>query len=525
MAIRISELPSWVIAESVAKVTFPGFARMRHRGEDVTPAFLSALKLVAFAACPLGIVLSGAAEPVVLVVFGERWAGMIGPLAVLGLWGAVKPIRNTIAWLLNSVGHQAVLGRISLVMLVLLVPLVHLAASRGGITEVAWVVLAESVAATLLLAWFARSRAGVPLARQWSAIAVVAVACPAAWVAARVVANATERPRRRARARAPARRRARRLPRGDPAARPAAPRPRARPGAAHGGEDGGGARLVSDVSVIVVAHDVRDEVLACLASVEEHAAPVTCELLLVDNGSTDGTAEAVAEAFPAAEVVRLPRNIGVAARNEGLRRATGRTRMFLDSDARLTPGALAELVGYLDANPRRRSRRAAPGLRGRDAPALGAPVPAGARARCMRRPPLGRFFEDSARVRRHLMADERHDVTREVEYVLGACQLFTAEAQKAAGEIDPHIFFGPDDADWCFRIRRAGLAVVYHPAATVVHAYRRTSAARPLSRIAFEQLRAFGRFQWKWRRDRADLIREGREMDARAGGGQSGMPD
>ena len=192
MAVRLSELPSWIIAESVAKVTFPGFARMRHRGEDVTPAFLSALKLVAFATCPLGIVLSGAAEPVVLVVFGERWAGMIGPLAVLGLWGAVKPIRNTIAWLLNSVGHQAVLGRLSLVMLVVLVPLVHVAASRGGITEVAWVVLAESVAATLLLAWFARSRAGVPLARQWSAVAVVAVACPAAWVASRVVANATD---------------------------------------------------------------------------------------------------------------------------------------------------------------------------------------------------------------------------------------------------------------------------------------------------------------------------------------------
>ena len=139
-----------------------------------------------------GNVTLGAAEPVVLVVFGERWAGMIGPLAVLGLWGAVKPIRNTIAWLLNSVGQQAVLGRLSLVMLVVLIPLVHVAASRGGITEVAWVVLAESVAATLLLGWFARSRAGVPLARQWSAVAVVAVACPAAWVAARVVANATD---------------------------------------------------------------------------------------------------------------------------------------------------------------------------------------------------------------------------------------------------------------------------------------------------------------------------------------------
>ena len=49
-----------------------------------------ALKLVAFVTCPLGILLSGAAQPIVLVVFGERWAGMIGPLAVLGIWAAVN---------------------------------------------------------------------------------------------------------------------------------------------------------------------------------------------------------------------------------------------------------------------------------------------------------------------------------------------------------------------------------------------------------------------------------------------------
>ena len=77
-------------------------------------------------------------------------------------------------------------------MLVLLIPTVYLGARLGGITDVAWVVLGESVAATLALAWFARTRAGVPIARQWSAIAVVASACPVAWVACRLVANAAE---------------------------------------------------------------------------------------------------------------------------------------------------------------------------------------------------------------------------------------------------------------------------------------------------------------------------------------------
>ena len=178
MALRLSELPNWVIAESVSKVTFPGFARMRSRGDDVRPAFLSALKLVAFATCPFGIVLSGAAEPITLVVFGEKWAGMIGPLGVLGIWAAVKPVRGTIAWFLNSIGHQALLGRISLAMLVLLVPTVYAAARYGGVTDVAWVVLGESVVATAALAWFARTRAAVPIGRQWQALASVSSPAP-----------------------------------------------------------------------------------------------------------------------------------------------------------------------------------------------------------------------------------------------------------------------------------------------------------------------------------------------------------
>jgi GT2 family glycosyltransferase len=280
-------------------------------------------------------------------------------------------------------------------------------------------------------------------------------------------------------------------------------------------------RAVPDVSVIVVAHDVRDEVLACLRSLERHAGPLAVEAFLVDNASTDGTAEAVAERFPGVEVVRLPENVGVAARNEGLRRARGRTRMFLDSDARLTAGALPELVGYLDAHPE--AGLVGPRLVYEDGTlqlsARRYPPPL---LPLLRRPPLARFFDGSRWVRRHLMADEPHDATREVEYVLGACQLFTARAQAAAGEIDPRIFFGPDDVEWCFRIRRAGLAVVYHPAATVVHAYRRTSASRPLSRVALRQLEAFARFQWRWRRERAALLAAGRRMDERARAARAG---
>lgn len=270
-----------------------------------------------------------------------------------------------------------------------------------------------------------------------------------------------------------------------------------------------------DLTVIVVGFDVREETLTCIESLQRHAGALDLQLVYVDNGSADGSADAVETAFPAVEVVRLESNEGLPARNHGLRRARGRHRMFIDTDAEVKPGALETMVAVLDEEP-------AVGLVGprlvyvdgtlqlsaRRYPPLMLPV--------LRRPPLVRFFENSATVRRHLMADDAPLRRRRVEYVLGACQMFRAEAQAAAGEIDRRIWYGPDDADWCFSIRRAGFDIVYVPEATVVHDYRRSSAARPLSRMAVAHMRSFVYLHWKWRRHRRRLVSEGRAMDLEA---------
>lgn len=268
------------------------------------------------------------------------------------------------------------------------------------------------------------------------------------------------------------------------------------------------------VSIVIVAHSVRHELERCLASIREHA-EVPVEVFLVDNASTDDTREWVAREHPEVEVVALPRNIGVAARDHGLRRARGTYTMFLDSDAALTPGALPALARALDENPRW-------GLVGprltyddgelqlstRRYPPLLLPF--------LRRPPLDRFFEDGPTVRRHLMADDPHDRTRPVLYVLGACQLFRTDLARVAGPFDDKVFLGWDDADWCLRIRDAGGEVVYYPHATVLHSYRRLTRKSPASRAALKQLEAHVRFQLKYLRRRRELIRLGEELDRRA---------
>ena len=270
-----------------------------------------------------------------------------------------------------------------------------------------------------------------------------------------------------------------------------------------------------DLSVIVVAHDVREEVLACLDSLREHRGELRLQVLVVDNASSDGTLEAVLEHHPDATVLRVDHNAGMVSRNAGLAEARGRHCMFLDSDAAVTAGAMQRLVEHLDANPRIGLigprlvyRDGSLQLSARRYPPVLLPI--------LRRPPLGRFFEDGPVIRHHLMADEPHDAERRVEYVLGACQVFRREVVTRLGGTDRRIWYGHDDADWCFAIRTAGWDVVYLPDAVVVHDYRRSSAAQPVSWRAVRQMQAHLHFQVKWRRNRRRLIEEGRRMDADA---------
>jgi GT2 family glycosyltransferase len=272
--------------------------------------------------------------------------------------------------------------------------------------------------------------------------------------------------------------------------------------------------MAPEVSIIVISRDVREEVLRCLGTVREHAGDVTAETILVDNGSRDGTVDAVRAAFPDTRVVALERNEGGSARNHGLRLATGRYLMFLDSDAELTDGVLTDLVAFMDAHPQVGlvgprlvyvDGSLQPSARRLPHPAL--PI--------LRRPPLRRWFEDGPLVRRHLMLDVPAERTREAEYVIGACQLFSRAAQEAVGELDPRIPFAPEDIDWCVRIRAAGFRIAYRPEVTVVHLYRRTTAKRPLSRAALLHLYGFAYFFWKWRSERRRLIAEGQAMERR----------
>ncbi len=105
------------------------------------------------------------------------------------------------------------------------------------------------------------------------------------------------------------------------------------------------------VSVIIPAHNARKYVLSAIGSVlQQNYAPI--EILLIDDGSTDGTAELVQREMPQVRIIQQA-NVGVAAaRNTGLRHVTGELICFLDADDGWFPGKLAAQVSYLARHPK-----------------------------------------------------------------------------------------------------------------------------------------------------------------------------
>jgi lipopolysaccharide exporter len=192
MGYRFGELTYVGVADPVTQVTFPAFTRMRHRGEDWRQSFLTVLRLVALITFPIGAFFSGAAEPIVNTLFGDKWEATIGPLAVFGIWAMLKPLEGTFGWLLNSLERQGSLATVRALALIPFVPALMIAADHSGITAVAWVMVAHMAGLTIVVSLIVRARGELALRDQLRAVGPPAVGAMAAWFATRGTAIALD---------------------------------------------------------------------------------------------------------------------------------------------------------------------------------------------------------------------------------------------------------------------------------------------------------------------------------------------
>jgi len=247
------------------------------------------------------------------------------------------------------------------------------------------------------------------------------------------------------------------------------------------------------VSVVVVSFEARDDLSACLASIDSHGGP-GIQTIVVDNASTDGSADVAARAKPDARLIRNAENAGFGrACNQGAAAAGASSLLFLNPDARLTPGALDALMRVLDEDahvgivgPRTVNDDGTPQLS--FGPALG--LLAEWRQRRLVR---GVRRRDPATLRR---VEALTAAAADPDWVSGSCLLVRRRTFEQVGGFDEAFFLYEEDVDLCVRARAAGWSVRFEPRAVVRHALGRSMARHP-ERARLEYHRSHLRYYQK----------------------------
>jgi GT2 family glycosyltransferase len=240
----------------------------------------------------------------------------------------------------------------------------------------------------------------------------------------------------------------------------------------------------SAVDVVILTWNDGDLLQAAVDSVVQ-SEQFAGNIIIVDNGS-DPPAQAVVDGR--VRMVRNDENKGVApGRNQGVAAATAEFVCFLDSDARLEPDTLRRLLEPLKAEE---------GV-GLTAPVYVDQLP---EASAGRAPSAARKIARGLNLR-DTYAGVPHGSGGwwDVDFAIGACQLFRRAAFDAVGGLDESIFYGPEDVDFCLRIGAAGWRVVQVADARVHHPPRRRFRGL-FTRRGMAHAVAIGRHLWRHRR-------------------------
>jgi GT2 family glycosyltransferase len=225
------------------------------------------------------------------------------------------------------------------------------------------------------------------------------------------------------------------------------------------------------IAVIIINYNTCQELQACLGTIRPEAAS---QVVVVDNDSSDGSVEMVKSKYPWVTLHANRTNLGYgAAANQAIGGCTTQYVVLLNSDTLLQTGALEALGRYLDEHPQ--ASIVGPRLVNADGTV---------QASCYSFPtPLDTFLENSSvavflgrLIRRYIPGIRRlywrtwpHDSASIVPWVKGAVLAMRREAFKSVGGFDESFFMYFEDADLCYRMKKAGWEIHFTPVTTIIH--------------------------------------------------------
>ena len=231
-----------------------------------------------------------------------------------------------------------------------------------------------------------------------------------------------------------------------------------------------------DLSIVIVSFNARADLLRCLQSLHDTPVSRRHEIIVVDNASTDGSAE-VARRWPDVRVIETGENLGFARGNNiGIQASAGTNVLLLNSDTVISAQAIDRLIEALDRHP--------------DVAVVGPRlVDANGRTELSFGRMVGPLNELRQKILMRGHARQRPVITRLVEratrreqfpdWVSGACLLVRRRDAEAVGLLDTRYFMYLEDVDFCAAIRARGRRVLFTPDAEVVHARGRSAQSAP----------------------------------------------
>jgi GT2 family glycosyltransferase len=214
----------------------------------------------------------------------------------------------------------------------------------------------------------------------------------------------------------------------------------------------------------MLAYNGIELTLPCLASIPPAAGKLKVETILVDNGSKDGSPDAVAKQFPDVRLVRNEMNCGFSiAVNQGVELAGGRHLLILNNDTRIVPGCLEKVVEFMDGHPE--AGIVTPQLIYEDGRLQNS---------IANFPSFVEIFIGKTILRilfpgRYPSKMQTFEKPTEVESVVGAAMFVRREVVEKIGGIDEGFFIFFEETDWCLRSTRAGWKTFLLPDAKIIH--------------------------------------------------------
>lgn len=235
-----------------------------------------------------------------------------------------------------------------------------------------------------------------------------------------------------------------------------------------------------DLAVIIVSYNTRDDLVACLRSLNEPPPAVSHDIVVVDNASADGSADA-ARAFTGVRVIEAGANVGFArANNIGIRASESELILLLNSDTIVPPGAIDALVA--DLRSHRETGIVGPRIvdgEGRPEISFGRMIgPLNELLQKTRGRLYVRGVRPVATAVQRLVRSEHYP-----DWVSGACLLVRRDVAREVGLLDERFFIYAEDVDFCAMVRARGHRIRFTPAAEIVH-HRGRSVAKNRAHVS-----------------------------------------